>query len=123
MDRIELFHSLVNLAAADGKFTDHEIKFLADRAEQWDVPKGEFETALAGISEGNFELKIPESYDDRVNMMKEMLRLVASDGELADMEKHLCSVAAGKMDFTSHEFENVLQSVIDEAGKGNPEDS
>jgi len=115
MDRIELFHSLVNLAASDGKFTDEELQFLANRAHRWDIPDEEFETAVAGISEGNFELKIPESYDDRVDMMKEMLRLVASDGELADMEKHLCSVAAGKMDFSTQEFESVLQSVIDES--------
>lgn len=115
MDRIELFHSLVNLAAADGRFTEEELQLLADRAHRWDIPDGEFETALAGISEGHFELKVPESYEDRVNMMKEMLRLVASDGELADMEKHLCSLAAGKMDFSSQEFENVLQSVIDES--------
>lgn len=115
MDRIELFHSLVNLAAADGKFADAEIQFLADRAERWNIPKGEFETALAGISEGNFEVKVPADYEERVLVMKEMLRLVASDGELADMEKHICSLAAGKMDFTSQEFERVLQEVIDEA--------
>ena len=70
---------------------------------------------MAGISEGNFELKIPDAYDDRVNMMKEMIRLIASDGELADMEKHICSLVAGKMDFSSAEFESVLKSVIDEA--------
>ncbi len=115
MVRIELFHSLVNLAAVDGKFTDEEVQFLADRAERWNIPKGEFETALTGISEGNFEFKVPEDYQQRVEMMKEMLRLVASDGELAPMEKHICSIVAGKMDFTEHEFENVLQSVIDEA--------
>lgn len=115
MDRIELFHSLVNLAASDGKFAEAEIRFLADRAERWDIPKGEFETALAGISEGNFEVKVPEDYDERVEVMKEMLRLVASDGELADMEKHICSLAAGKMDFSSHEFEKILQDVINES--------
>lgn len=114
MERIELFHSLVNLAASDGKFTDEEIRFLADRAEKWQIPKGEFETALAGISEGNFELKVPDGYESRVEMMKEMLRLVASDGELADMEKHICSLVAGKMEFSSSEFDEILKSVIAE---------
>ena len=115
MDRTELFHSLVNLAAVDGKFTEEEIQFLADRAEKWEIPKDEFETALAGISTGSFEFNVPESYDDRVSMMKEMLRLVASDGELADMEKQICSLVAGKMDFTAHEFEDIIQSVLNEA--------
>ena len=114
MDRLELFHSLVHLAASDGKFTEEEIQFLAERAEHWNIPKGEFETALAGISSGNFEFKVPEAYDDRVEMMKEILRLIAADGELADMEKHVCSVIAGRMEFTSDEFERVLASVLKE---------
>ena len=114
MDRVELFHSLVHLAASDGKFTDEEVQFLAERAEQWDIPKGEFETALAGITSGNLEFKVPEAYEDRVEMMKEILRLIAADGELADMEKHVCSVIAGKMDFNSGEFESVLNSVLKE---------
>ena len=114
MNHLELFHNLVNLAASDGKFTEPEIEFRAKRAERWEIPKGEFETALAGISEGNFEVHIPESYEERVNLMKEMLRLIASDGEIADMEKHICSLAAGKMDFSPAEFESVLRSVIEE---------
>jgi uncharacterized tellurite resistance protein B-like protein len=114
MDRIELFHSLVNLAASDGKFTEHEIQFLAERAEEWHIPRGEFETALAGLSQGEVELNIPADYADRVEMMKEMLRLIASDGQLAEIEKRICSVVAGKMDFSSAEFERILDAVIRE---------
>ena len=115
MNRIELFHNLVNLAASDGKFTDEEVRFLAERAEHWEIPKGEFESALAQISTGNFEVKVPDSPLDRVNLMKEMIRLIASDGELADMEKHVCSLVAGRMNFSGVEFDRVLQSVIAEA--------
>ena len=114
MDQIELFHGLVHLAASDGKFTEEEVQFLAQRAEQWNIPKGEFETALAGISSGNLEFKVPESYKDRVEMMKEFLRLIAVDGELAEVEKHICSIIAGKMEFSSDEFEKVLDSVLNE---------
>lgn len=115
MDRIELFHNLVNLAACDGKFMDAEIQFLANRADLWDVPKGQFEAALAQISEGNFEIKIPENHGERINLMKEILRLIASDGELADMEKHICSLVAGRMNLSGAEFDRILQSVIAEA--------
>lgn len=114
MDRIELFHSLVNLAASDGKFAEQEVQFLADRAEQWDIPHDEFETALAGLAEGSLELNIPEGYQDRVTMMKDMLRLIASDGELAEIEKKICSVVAGKMEFSPDEFRQILDAVIRE---------
>ncbi len=115
MDRIELFHNLVNLAASDGKFTDEEVRFLAERAERWDVSKGEFDSALARISTGNFEVKVPDARVDRVLLMKEMIRVIASDGELADMEKHICSLVAGRMNFSGAEFDTILKSVIAEA--------
>jgi uncharacterized tellurite resistance protein B-like protein len=115
MNNLELFHNLVNLAAADRKFTEEEIKFLIDRANHWGIPDDEFETAMAGISAGELQMKIPESHEDRVIMMKEMLRLMAADGELADMEKAFCAQASGKMDFTSRQFNEILDEVIGEA--------
>ena len=57
-------------------------------------------------------MDLAEKYDDRVNLMKEMIRLMAVDGELADIEKHICSLASSKMDFSGREFDQILQSVI-----------
>jgi len=37
-DRTQLFHNLVNLAAADQKFTEEEIAFLINRANSWGIP-------------------------------------------------------------------------------------
>ena len=115
MNKLELFHNLVNLAAADRKFTEEEITFLIQRANEWGIPDDEFETAMAGISSGELHMSIPESHEDRVSMMKEMLRLMASDGELAEMEKEICAYASGKMDFTSQQFKVILDEVISEA--------
>ena len=115
MNNLELFHNLVNLAAADRKFTEEEINFLIERANHWGIPDDEFETAMAGISTGELQMKIPESHEDRVIMMKEMLRLMAADVELADLEKEICAHASGKMDFTSQQFNEILDEVIGEA--------
>ena len=114
MDKLELFRNLVNLAAADKKFTEEEVQFLAERAERWEVPQDEFEATIAGIAEGGLDLTLPEKHDDRVELMKEMIRLMAADGDIAEMERHLCALASSKMDFTGKQFEEILQSVIDE---------
>ncbi len=114
MEHLEIFHSLVNLAAIDRKFTDEEVAFLVERANRWNIPTSEFETALAGISEGNIEISIPEDHDERVALMKDMIRLMAVDGELAETEKRLCAQASGKMDFTSQQFGQILDEVIRE---------
>ena len=115
MDKVEIFHNLVNLAAADNKFTEEEIEFLATRANAWEISNDEFEVALAGISSGSIEIKIPESYEQRVLMLKEMIRLMAIDGELAEMEKNLCAQASGKMDLTTQQFAQILDEVIGES--------
>ena len=114
MDKVELFHNLVNLAAADKKFTEEEIKFLVERANKWGIPDDEFETAMAGISAGELQVKIPEGHEDRIMMMKEMMRLVAADGEISEMEKTLCAQASARMDFNSQQFNQILDEVIAE---------
>lgn len=112
MDNTELFHNLVNFAAVDNKFTDEEIDFLVDRANQWGIPNEEFETAMAGLSSGEAQVTIPESHGDRVRMLKELLRLMAADGELAESEKRLCARISGRMDFTTEQFRQILDEVL-----------
>lgn len=114
MNHTEIFHSLVNLAAADNKFTDEEIQYLVRFAEKWNIPSDEFETALAGIQEGTLEMTIPESHEGRVLLMKEMIRLMAIDGEMAEIEKRMCAQASSQMDFTGAQFAEILEQVLSE---------
>ncbi len=113
-DQTQLFHNLVNLAAADQKFTEEEVTFLVNRAQRWGIPNDEFETAMVGLSTGEIQLELPEDYDQRVLLLKEMIRLMAADGEMAEMEKGLCARASAKMDFNSIQFDEILDEVIRE---------
>lgn len=110
MDRQQLFTNLVNLAAIDGKFTEEEVQFLVGRAEMWGIPSDEFETALAGINE-EITLKLPETKANRIELLTEMIRLMAADGELAETEKGLCAAASASMDITSEEFVAIVDSL------------
>lgn len=110
--QLELFHNLINLAAADGVFTDQEIAFLASRAEDWGIDAEEFETALAGIAAGTLEIKLPRDHRDRIRLLKEMIRLMAVDGDLAEIEKQLCANASARMGFSTVEFAQLLDEVL-----------
>jgi uncharacterized tellurite resistance protein B-like protein len=112
MEKHNLFANLVNLAAADNKFTEEEIRFLVDRADRWGISNEDFESILAGILEGGIEMTIPESYEQRVEMLKEMVRLMASDGELATVEKSLCARAASRMHFNKDEFKSIVDELV-----------
>lgn len=114
MDPVQLFHNLINLAAIDQKFTDEEIDYLIEVANRYNIPSEEFETGLTGIREGMIEVKLPEGEEDRQMLMKEMIKLMAVDGELNEMEKRLCAQASAKMDFTSGQFSELLNEVLNE---------
>lgn len=113
LSKVELFYNLVLLASADGRFTEEEVAYLAQKAEHWDIPSDEVEAALAGASTGEAELIIPEGREDRLQLLREMIRLMAADGHLADVEKRICATASAAMDFNGIEFDNILQSVLD----------
>ena len=110
----QLFHNLVQLAAVDGKFTDEEVQVLVRKADLWGLPDAEFETALACLGEGHFELKIPTQRHERVELMKQMILMMAADGELADLEKSLCAAASASMEFTPEEFSAIVENLIGE---------
>ena len=114
MDPVQLFHNLINLAAVDQKFTDEEIDYLIEVANRYNIPSEEFETALTGIREGMIEVNLPEGEEDRATLMKEMIKLMAVDGELNEMEKRLCAQASAKMDFTSPQFDKLLNEVLND---------
>lgn len=112
MEKSDLFANLVNLAAADNKFTEEEIRFLVERANLWGISNDEFETVMAGIEEGGIELTIPDSYQSRVELLKEMLRLIAVDGELAVIEKSLCARVSNRMELSTEEFRAIVDEVV-----------
>lgn len=114
MDPVQLFHNLINLAAIDQKFTDEEIDYLIEVANRYNIPSEEFEAGLTGIREGMIEVKIPEGDEDRHKLMKEMIKLMAVDGELSDMEKRLCAQASARMEFTGPQFDQLLSEVLSE---------
>ncbi len=115
MDKQELFHNLVQLAAVDGKFTEEEIHFLVRRAEQWGIPNDEFETALASLDDNGIQLKMPAEKDERIEMLGLMIKLMAVDGELAETEKRLCAAASASMEITSEEFSRLIDDLLSES--------
>jgi uncharacterized tellurite resistance protein B-like protein len=114
MSNLQLFQNLVNLAAADGKFKEEEVEMLARRAEHWKISDEEFETALAGISSGTIEISLPDSQSDKITLLKEMIRMMAVDGELSEIEKRLCATASARMDFSPHEFNAMVDQILRE---------
>lgn len=112
MDHLNLFQNLVFLAASDGKFTDEEVRALAVRAENWNISNEDFNSIIVGLQSGDVEMHLPEEREKRIELLSEMVRVMAADGELAEVEKHLCATAAVKMDLSNQDFEAILNALL-----------
>ncbi|MDB4670989.1 hypothetical protein OAF34_02540 [Pirellulaceae bacterium] len=112
VSKVVLFNNLVLLASSDGKFSEEEVLFLVNKAEAWDISADEVECALAGASTGEGEIVLPVEANDKRELLAEMVRLMAVDGNLSEVEKRLCATASAAMDFSVGEFDEILQSVL-----------
>ena len=111
MDHHDLFNNLMVMAAADGKLTDGEIELLVERARKWGITKGEVAAAADYASSGEAEFVFPPSIEERREVLAELVRVMAADGELADIEKKLFALAAAAMDITPDELNRILDSM------------
>ena len=112
MDLHAKLRNLLLMAAADGSLTEREIIFLTDRCKQWDISEDVFADAVRYAISDSAKLEIPESHEDRVDMLKELLRMMAADGSLMDAEKQLFATAAVAMDISDEELKDIIDSMV-----------
>ena len=102
------------MAAADGKIREAELRMLSDRAMQWGITDDEFEEALQFAMSGTAELHIPNSKEDRYAILKDLMRMMAADGEMAVAERKLFAHAAGALEINDEELNQIIDEVVDD---------
>ncbi|HMO14777.1 MAG TPA: hypothetical protein PKD64_06400 [Pirellulaceae bacterium] len=116
MDKIELFHNLVHMAAVDGKFTEEEIHYLVGFAERWEISGDEFETAMAGVASGGIAINLPPTHELRVELLRELILMMAADGKLSEEEKLLCARTSANMGLTTECFKELVNQLLKKRG-------
>jgi uncharacterized tellurite resistance protein B-like protein len=112
MERFELFKNLMVMAAADKKFTEEEVEFLALRSSRWGISDQQFEEALQFAKSSGAKMTIPEGQEERRRLLRDLIRMMAADGELASVEKRLFAEAAAKMGIKPDELEQTIDELI-----------
>ena len=112
MERIDLFQNLMIMAMADSKLTEEELRMLSGRAVRWGISNEQFEQALEVARKPDACLSIPAGVTERREMLRELLRMMAVDGELADIEKQVFAVAAATANVTGMELDELLDSIL-----------
>lgn len=114
MDRYEAFKDLMVMAAADGSFAEREMAFLADRCHKWGISDAQFAAAIEYSMSPGAKLTIPENAGERRGLLRELILMMAADGQLAEIEKQLFAVAAAQMDLTSEELDRMIDQLLRE---------
>lgn len=111
MDRLEWLKNLMVMAAADRKLTDEEMEYLERRARDWNIDGDTYAATLEYACDEDAVLSLPADHGQRLKLLRELIQVMAVDGELAEVEKQLCALAAAHMRVTDEELDSILDSL------------
>lgn len=114
MSHSDIFRNLLLMAAADGRMSEAEFRLLSHRAAEWGITDEQFEQAIQDAIAGRAELTIPTDPEERTELLKEMIRIMAADGHMAEEQKQLFALAASVLDVSMKELNRLIDSVLTE---------
>jgi uncharacterized tellurite resistance protein B-like protein len=114
MTPLERLRHLLAMAAADKRMNEAELGFLSERAAQLGISHGDFHDALQAAVSGETPLAIPERKAERRALLKDLIRMMAADGILHQLEKELFAQVAVTMDLSSDDLHQVIDATIAE---------
>jgi hypothetical protein len=114
MEFKEQFRNLLIMAAADGAMSEAELRLLSDRAVEWGITDDEFEQAIHYALTSNPVLQIPSDEYERRIVLKDLVRMMAADGQMSDSEKKLFATLSAVLNMTGVELNSLIDEVLDE---------
>ncbi len=117
MRHLDHLKNLVIMAAADGSLAEEEITLLVDRCSELGLEEEDLEKAIAYALSGQAKLKFPVDREEQDKMLSDLMRMMAADGKLTEVEKRLFALAAAKMGVSKSDLEKLIDQLI-----GGPDD-
>ena len=112
MENIDQLKNLIVMAAADGKFAQSELELLAERCHQFGLSQQQFEQAFAEATQQDAKFVIPTEQTEKTVLMRDLLRMMAADGELSSTEKKLFAQAAVQMKMDRVEIDEIIDQML-----------
>ena len=92
MQQLDHLKNLVVMASADGSLTEQEIALLIDRCSELGLAEEDLETAISFAMSGKAKLVFPVDRLEQNQMLSDLIRMMAADGKLSEVEKRLVVV-------------------------------
>ena len=112
MKQLDHLKNLVIMASADGSLTEREIALLVDRCAELGLGEKDMEKALEFALSSQAVMKLPTDHAEQIAMLSDLIRVMAADGNLSDVEKRLFSLAAAKMEIDRDEIEELIDNLV-----------
>ncbi|MCY2975179.1 MAG: TerB family tellurite resistance protein [Planctomycetota bacterium] len=112
MKQLDHLKNLVIMASADGSLTEREIALLVDRCAQLGLGEKDMEKALEFALSSQAVMKLPTEHAEQIAILSDLIRVMAADGSLSDVEKRLFSLAAAKMEIDRDEIEELIDNLV-----------
>ncbi len=77
------------MASADGSLSEQEIALLIDRCSELGLAEEDLEAAISFAMSGKAKLKFPIDRAEQDQMLTDLIRMMAADGKLSEVEKRL----------------------------------
>ncbi len=111
--RRKRLRNLVVMAFADGSLGEREVNLVADRCAELGLDEYDLQKAVEFGLGDEAALEVPESADDRMDLLRDLIRMMAADGHLDESEKRLFALAAAKMSISASEVERLIDEIVD----------
>ena len=112
MNRMDQLKNLVIMAAADGRLSQAEIALLIDPCAELGLKETDLESAIDYALCEKPALKLPPTKEEKEELLSDLLRTMAADGQLREVEKRLFAVAAAKMSVSAADIEALIDRLV-----------
>lgn len=112
MQHLDHLKNLVIMAAADGALNEQEIALLVDRCSALGLAEEDLEKAIDFALSGNAKLRFPVDRAEQDQMLSDLIRMMAADGKLTEVEKRLFALAAAKMGIEKENLDALIDRLV-----------
>ena len=111
MKIIDKLRNLLVMAASDGSLSESEMGYLTDRCQKWGLTESALADAIKYALSKDAELTLPPRESDRLEMLEDLMAMMAADGELAETERNLFAIAAAQMDISEAKLNRLIDKM------------
>ena len=106
------FRYLLQMAAADDSISREELRLLGNRAITWGLTDDQFQALVEEAVRGETQLPIPDSQEERVALLADLIRMMGADGKLDELEKRLFATVAAQTDVDFEQLNEIIDTAI-----------